>query len=432
VQPNSRVIVLLALALTAGCSRPVAPVAGNPHAAPASAASSLRGVGVGAASHLWRVQLHFVGPLVTLDHALQPIVDRSADFFVFAPQPEGSPPDTVPAYSTLTQVRWRRVLSQPTSGAGASASGTFDEAPVFVDAGRRDSTRTFAPGTHRIVLQVPQRAGGGSVTVDFFAGFVPGAWWAGPDPDLWPRSSDGDGRAVDVTDWSRFATVPAWPPDGRGYFGPDSFRFVPSQRHPVHDDFDRRTFYEISGNRIYARSEGDSVHANAWIVLCNGGYDKDSPYDPIVDPSDPALPPGFPGAPDFYPVLLPQGLLGSPTAFRSMIATRLSDGTIIRTSQSTPYPNYDPVSVFRAPHLAGYWPAIYPGKSYAWVNAVDSDGLSGPGGIDVVDVADRVDAGGGTPRERLLRRGILTFFVRPAPSEPADGARSIRGTATRR
>lgn len=424
---SSGVVVLVALGLAASCSKHFAPVTTQSDAARDAAASISRDVGEGAASRPFRVRLHFVGSVVTLDRAFQPRVDPDADFFVFAPMAEGSPPDTVPAYSVLKQVRWSRVRPARTGAIDLAASEIVDERPVIVGGAGRDSSRVFAPGMHELILQAPPRAGGGTVTVRFFVGFVPGAWWAGPDPALWPHSSDGDGRAVDVTDWSHFSTVPAWPPDGRRYFGPDSFAYIPSRRRPVRDDFSRRTFYEIFGNRIYARSEGDTVHADAWVVLFNGGYDKDSRYLPKVDPTDPGLPPGYTGSPALYSVLLPQGLVGSPIAFKSVIATKLANGSIIRPSMTSPYPNFDPASVFRSPFLAGYWSARFPGKSYALVQAVDSDGLSEGFIIDPVGLADRVDAGGGTPRERLQRREIVTFYVRPAATSVAAAGRTPGG-----
>ena len=67
------------------------------------------------------------------------------------------------------------------------------------------------------------------------------------------------------TGWDQLAELP-WPQDGQRYFGPDSFRFVPTLRRPLAGASTHGTFYEIYGNRIYARSEGDTVHANAWIV----------------------------------------------------------------------------------------------------------------------------------------------------------------------
>jgi hypothetical protein len=297
--------------------------------------------------------------------------------------------------------------------------------------------QTFAPGIHLFQLQAPERAGGGLVTVFFAAGFAPGAWWAGPDPSRFPPSSDGDGRAVDVTDWSRFETRPAWPPDGRGFFGPDSFAFVPSRRRPVDDDFARRTFYEIFGDRIYARSEGDAVHQDSWVVLVNGGYDRDSPYEPAVSPLDPSLPPGFASSPDRYAVLIEQGLIGSPTAFSANVVTRLPSGQLLIPAFSVPYPSFDPSSVFFAPRVFHYWRASVPGKAYAVAIAVDAHHQRLPASpAELVALTDLVDAGGGSPADRDRRRQVLTFHVRPTstgeaamdadPGAPGGNARARR------
>ena len=215
--------------------------------------------------------------------------------------------------------------------------------------------QVFAPGIHLLRVRVPDRLGGGVVIVRFKAGFDPDTWWAGPDPSRWPLSTDGEGgRSVVVVDWSRFETLPPWPPDGRAYFGPDSFRFIPVARRPVGNDIVRRTFYEIYGNRIYARSEGDTVHLGAWVVFCNGGHDRDSPYVPKVDPSDPALPSGFLDDPVSFAVLHDLGLVGSPIAFRSRITTRLPSGVLAAAPASVPYPDFEPNSVFRLPAVMGY------------------------------------------------------------------------------
>src|SRR5262249_19211229 len=153
-------------------------------------------------------------------------------------------------------------------------------------------------------------------TVFFRANFDPDMWWAGPDPTRFPRSSDGDGRAVDVLSWSGFQTSPSWPPDGRGYFGPDSLAFLPRSSRPAKTASGRRTFYEIFGDRIYARNENDTVHLGAWVVFPTGGYDPDSRYAVPISPAAPGLPPGFESRPDLYPVLDATGVQGTPSGFR--------------------------------------------------------------------------------------------------------------------
>ncbi len=389
----------LLLAALPGCAKPVAPVLERPDAS-GSTASLAR-----AASRDFGVRLKFLGPAYSSDGTRLSRPDRQAVFVIV---PTTGRLDTVPAYATLEQVQWR------------PADAVFDAQPATSTS---EGTGPFAPGLHELALQAPARAGGGTVLVRFFAGFSPDTWWAGPDLGRWPQSSDGDGHAVDVADWASFATSPAWPPDGRGFFGPDSFRTLPSLRLPPDRDFARPpTFYEIFGSRIYARAAGDTVHQNAWIVFCNGGSDWDSPYLPKVDATDPALPPGFQASPEQYAVLLPRGPVGSPIGFRLQMVMRIygnpqvPDGTPVRFAQTSTYPAFLPASVFRFPQVMGYWHATMAGKAYALVRAEDSDGLLDNSVRDPLTLADAVDAGGGTPQERSLRRKVLTFWVRSAPA----------------
>jgi hypothetical protein len=218
---------------------------------------------------------------------------------------------------------------------------------------------------------------------------------------------------VSVLDWHTFTTSPAWPPDGRNFFGPDSFRFIPSVRRAVGEDVRRRTFYEIFGDRIYARSEGDAVHLGSWIVAVTGGSDADSPYTPRVVAGDPAVPPDFASNPA-YAVLQPHGLVGSPIGFRSQLVMRLGNGTVLTQSETTTYPVYDPFSVFRNPMLSSYPRAAFPGTAYLVTRAEDSHGILSPPIPDPIGTVAHVDAGGGTPEERAARQRILVFTVRDA------------------
>ncbi|HVP14602.1 MAG TPA: hypothetical protein VMS88_03600 [Terriglobales bacterium] len=370
-------------------------------------------------THPWELDANAIGTIVTLSRDFKPLVHRRQVFPVTHEYVAGTMPvDTVPVGSHL-EVRWRP--ARPGPGAEAEA------AKLRWDDGRvggwtPPDTGGYSAGPKVVTLQIPERFGGGTTTRYFMVDFAPDTWWAGPDPSLWPISN-GE-RSVAVTDWSSFTTSPAWPPDGRGYFGPDSFRFLPSVRRPVRGDFSRRTFYEIYENRIYARTEGDTVHVNSWVVLVNGGYDKDSKYVPRVDPADPALPPGYAGDPVRYAVLNDQGLAGSPIGFRLVVPWKLTPyGMRALPAQTSMYPDYRPTSVFRAPHLAGYWSMVRAGKAYALARAEDSDGLLDNQITDPIGLADRVDAGGGTEAERAERRKILTFYVDKAPalvrSDPA-------------
>lgn len=406
-----RWVALAALVVAGGCSKPLAlePSATGVGSPALDVARTSAETG---SSRLFMVQLKIVGSIVTLEPDFQPRLHRNEAFFVA--QLGAAPLDTVPAYGVLEKIQWRPVMGATATymhepdGPAASANG-----PIAVPL-PREGGEVFAPGMHQLTLQAPDHAGGGEATARFMAGFIPATWWAGPDPDRWPASSDGDGRAVDVIDWNTFTTVPAWPPDGRPYFDPDSLRHIPSARRPPGDDFERRTFYEIYGDRIYARREGDTVHQNSWVVLINGGYDKDSPYVPPVNPADPALPPDFAGNPGLYPVLQPQGLVGSPIGFRTQLTMKLADGTVFRLATSGLYPVFDPNSVFRLPVIAGFVRALLPGKAYVVARAQDSDGLLDAPVTDPIGIVELVDAGGGTPADRLARRKVITYRVAPA------------------
>jgi hypothetical protein len=388
--------LLLALVGIGACSRSVAPVEDG-------RGSSLRSAVTpgSSAANARDVRLRFVGA----------IVDRPrANYYVSPHGGPGQPCDTVPAWSVLKQVQWRPF---------AGADGTTDAGPARLGLeAARDTTQGLSPGQKLLELQAPDRAGGGTVSVWFFSGLSPDTWWAGPDPGRWPASSDGDGRSVDVTDWTHFTTTPAWPPDDRGWFGPDSFRVLPSQRAALPGG--RGTFYEIFGNRIYARSEGDTVHQGAWIVFCNGGWDWDSPYAPKVDAGDPGLPAGYAGDPFGHALLLPAGRVGSPIGFRLQMTVRsvgnpgVPDGVLIPLAQTSTYPAFLPTSVFRLPQVVGYWQARIAGKVYALARAVDADELLDRSVATSWALADAVDAGGGTADERALRRKVLVFHVRPA------------------
>ena len=128
-------------------------------------------------------------------------------------------------------------------------------------------------------------------------------------------------------------------------------------------------------------------------------------------------------------MLVAQGFIGSPIAFKSQVITKLADGSVSIPSETTSFPDFDPNSVFRNPQLAGYWRVSLPGKAYAVALAVDSDGGVGRIHDNAVALADRVDAGGGSPLDRIERRRILTFYVRPAV---LNGAPAAASSASRR
>ena len=439
---SSSLLLVVCVALAVGCAKPVTPVSGG--AGSRDVVSFDRhGRDDDRTNRSFLVRLHFVGTVASLDREFRPRVHEHADFFVYS---DGAPPtpgtafrDTVPVNAVLKNVRWRRARHGSSAGAASDGAEYFDEAPdAIVSDSRPDPSQGFPPGAQLLVLRAPESAGGGRVQVSFVVGFAPeGAWFAGPDPALFPPSSDGDGRAVDVTDWAHFTTSPAWPPDGRGYFGPDSFQFVPSSRRPVGDDLDRRTFYEIFGDRIYARNEGDAVHLDSWIVFPLGGFDRDSRYVPRIGDAGNTLPAGYAARPDVYSALIAQGLLASPVGFRYAPTIVLADGTRLRGSETTLFPLFDVASVFHNPVMAGYMRSVRPGKVYLSIADEDAEGMVGRLRGDPVALVDRVDSGGGTAEDRALRRRVLTYRVRPDARMPPGpgttaGAGSGRGAGNRK
>jgi len=414
-------LVCMTAVLTA-CSKPMSPVAGRP----ASGSTDETALGwASARTHepqVARARLRFIATVVEQDADFGTRLQRNVEYLVDAPQQ--SPPasiDSVPVHSILKQVRWR----VPGPGGDHYFVDNHPEYDVDTPEFAPPTDAGLPPGVLGFRLRVPEPAGGGWIQVWVQSNLAPEFWWAGPDPSRFPASSDGDGRAVDVTDWHAFATSPAWPPDGRGYFGPDSFQFVPHRRLPVNNDLDRRTFYEIWGDRIYARSEGDVVHLGAWVVFSLGGFDADSPYKVTVSPGAATVPPGYESQPELYALLIEQGLIGSPVGFRQRVQTRLASGQVTQPSETTTTPNFDAFSVFYSPAVALYWKVTFPGKAYATGFPVDGNGLVGRTTEDLVALADRVDAGLGSAADQVLRRRVLTFYV----SEPSPLARSGGGQA---
>ncbi len=414
--------------LLAGCSKPVSPVSGLE---PAGGSDPLRAQPVDPNGNSL-VRLHFVGDVASLGRDFRPRVERRADFYVFVndtlPPFDAPVRDTVPAGAVLKDVRWRHSHTDDAATFANGAAEPLDEQPDLLGTNGGAHGEPLPVGVRSFTLRAPKRLGSMNVVVFIQVGFAPSAsWFAGPDPDLFPPSSDGDGRAVNVLDWRTFATSPAWPPDGRPYFGPDSLAFLPSARRPVHDDFDRRTFYELWQDRIYARFEGDTVHQGSWVVVPLGGYDRDSRYVPRIGDPGNTLPAGYVSRPDLYPVLIAQGLRASPSGFRYQPRIKMANGQIVSGSQSVEFPVWDIASVFHFPAVACYASNPVAGKAYLSIAGEDADGQVGGVRGDVVAIADRVDAGGGSPQDRLDRRSILTYHVREVPAAGASAMTLARG-----
>jgi hypothetical protein len=345
------------------------------------------------------------------------------------------PTDTVPAYSRL-DFRWHGEITQP----GTSIAGyrykldetqlqEADAATTTVSYGTGlPGSADVAPGLKIFTLKALDQSGGaGTTRRRFIMNYVPDTWWAGPDPSLFPVSTDLEynSHSLDVTSWPSgvgtsftFANGALLPAGSS--FGPDSLAYRPSKRSPQNWGA-RGTFYEIYKDRLYARSEGDTVHMNSFVVLWNGGYDKDSRYIPRVTtdtagPTDPRLRHSnndvVTGA-----VVEAAGLVGSPIGFRSLIVNRLTPlGLRSIPAQTSIYPVYEPASVYRAARIGGYWRMFQAGKAYAVARAEDADGGLDNSVKEPVSLADAVDEGGGTPADRLVRNEVLVFYVDKAPA----------------
>jgi hypothetical protein len=382
------------------------------------------------------------GEIVSLTSAGEPLSELRS-FDITDTLKHGTlPKDTVPAYSRL-DFRWHGELTQPGTFV-ANYRYKLDE----LEFQRGDSSVTavsygtglpgsppVAPGLKVFTLRaLDQAAGGGETTRRFFMNFIPDTWWAGPAPEDFPVSTDGEygSRSVNVIQWPKpgdvgFNTNPPLPAGST--FGPDSFDYRPSRRLPPKRDFERPgTFYEIYKDRLYARTEGDTVHMNSLIVLWNGGYDKDSRYIPRVDSTDLHLR-ELDGSLATGAVLETAGRVGSPIGFRSQIATRLTPTDLKTfTAQTTLYPVYEPASVFRSPRLGGYWRMRGAGKAFAVARAEDADGGLDNAVNDPVTLAEAVDhpVHGGTPAERAARRKVLVFYVDKAPALVRNGSPEFR------
>ena len=365
------------------------------------------------------------------------------------------PTEHVPAYSEL-HFRWHGEIAIPNSFITGYRYKLDEPAFNSVDSTVRSASYgtgvagspPVAPGQKLFTLRaIDQAKGAGETNRNFMMNFTPDTWWAGPDPAAFPQCSDREyrSRCVDVVHWpgDRDGNNPylglGTNPDGTqqvlpsGHFGgtfafggdagePDSLDYRPSMRYPP-DYLQKgrdlsscmRTFYEIymgrdDKGRIYARSEGDTVHMNSWVILWNGGYDKDSEYRVRADTTDPVIA-SQPGKPTLTGLAIEKaGKVGSPIGFRSLIVTRVTpSGMKTVPAQSALYPIYEPASVFRSPRMGGYWRMMRAGKAYALARAEDADG-----GIDN-DVADAAtEAENSTDPD--LRRKVLFFYVDKAPA----------------
>jgi hypothetical protein len=189
--------------------------------------------------------------------------------------------------------------------------------------------------------------------------FNPETWFAGPDYDVtggpWLTNSRGEKFAL-----LESGRLPAGGLPG-SLLSSDSTRILPVDRVP------RKTFFEIYKDTVFIRREFDTVHLGSWVVVHNGGFDRDSPYRVKVAPSVP----GFPGG----AVLTQDGPNGSPIGFRSLITNyQTPDGPLSSTNQTRLYPYFDPNDPLNFPRIGAYHPMTLSGRAYSVQVAEDGDG----------------------------------------------------------
>lgn len=281
------------------------------------------------------------------------------------------------------------------------------------------------PGKKVFTLRaVDQASGAAEINRRFRLNFPPDTWLSGPDVNQYPKldwrgNPDPNGeRWVAVQSWTNPPTFPA------SLLSCDSLHQWPGQ-HP-----ERRSFFEIydpdgggsQPTRVYAHSEGDTVHLNSIVILQSGGMDLDSPYNVRVNSIDPDLPGSITnpnnrpcGGPP-YSALTPGDPNGSPIGFRSKVVTFLDpNGPATIVSFSNIYPDFDPISNFRSPFTASYNAMTQSGQAYAWTRAVDGSNQEDESIGNGYNIVKTVDAGGGDSLMRALRHKIITFYVNKAP-----------------
>jgi hypothetical protein len=276
-----------------------------------------------------------------------------------------------------------------------------------VPAAERDPARhgadtvLVATGTKVFTLRaVDQARGSRDVTRRFQLNFSPDTWFAGPDPDVtggpWQVKPNGDKYALLID-----GQVPPGGLPGT-LLGPDSVRILPAARVP------HRTFLEVYKDTIFLRHEFDTVHMGSWVIIHNGGFDRDSPYRVRVADGIKDLLPSFPDG----PVLQPAAQNGSPIGFRSRITNFLTpNGPLSFTSQSGLYPTFDPNDVQNFPRIAAYHPMFLSGTAYSLQRAEDGDQARDGRVDDAYNLVNHpVD-----DNERSLRPLVLVFFVNFPP-----------------
>jgi hypothetical protein len=323
----------------------------------------------------------------------------------------GIPPRDTCASTSRIDIKWHAELQIP----GTVVIGyryKLDE-PRLVEVGPEVTSVTYhsgiapdtvppSPGVKVFLLRaVDQAFGSRDSTRRFQLNYAADTWWAGPDLN----STSLQTNPVTGEKYAVYVPGQDLAPISGSLMGPDSVNVLPALRP------ERRTFFEIWKDTVWARQEGDTVHMNSWVVLHGGGFDKDSPYRVRVSDLARQIP-GFPGG----VVLQPDDPNGSPIGFRSIVTMSLTPkGDPSRTALTGLYPIFDPNDVFNLPRIGGYHPVFQAGRAFAVKQAEDADGDRDRRVQDGRDLVLRIERGTATPEEQALRDKVLTFYVDKAP-----------------
>lgn len=268
------------------------------------------------------------------------------------------------------------------------------------------------PGPKVFTLRAIGQSGWrGEATRWFQMNFAPDTWFAGPDLDDplagWQSYLDGNGKRY----WYKDFSATGWTGGYTGVPGTmlseDSVDVLPALRPQ------RKTFFEVYNDRLWAHAENDTVHLNSWVIIPSGGFDRDSPYNVRVNQ---AL---LPGPLQGKVVLTQSGPNGSPIGFRLRIPVKDAGGGVSQPSETTTYPEFDPASVKHQPIVNGVQGMTTAGRAFAELFAEDGNGTvdrridQRPGGSR--GIVERVEAGTGNAQDNALRSKILTFYVNKVP-----------------
>jgi hypothetical protein len=348
------------------------------------------------------------GPIYRWDKVQRRVITKDTLIFIRDSLTLGGlgipPKDTVPAGSRLV-FRWRTQLTAP----GSSVTGfryKLDES-VYQDLPPDSTQKTYAPGqvaagTKKFELRVLDEAqGANDRNRRFQMNMGPDSWFAGPDPASFPLV--GRDRVLDIPGWSD-AALRGMPILQDTFLSSDSLTQLPAER-PF-----RKTFFELYRDKLYIRTEGDTVHLNSWLVFHGGGVDLDSPYSVKVGPNDPDLGNDTMFVTEPPLVVRRSGPNGSPTGMQfGYTLEQTPFGSLTVQPRGVSIPVFDPADVQRGenPAVGAYIAVKTGGRMFFTVNSVD-----GNNGADRRVSTDPRNTYNTRPDLRPL---IMTFYVNKNP-----------------